>query len=82
MTNEQAFTMLEHAVEYIKNEYPWTNERGQYLVFNQTVNTLVEAHKAIGPLGQIPSWELCGRSPMSAQSNINDPSSKHFGRIL
>jgi hypothetical protein len=56
MTNEQAFTMIEHAIVHLKqSDAYWDNE--EYLPTERAINTLYEAHKAIGVLGQIPSWE-------------------------
>lgn len=45
MTNEETFTALEHAIAYL-------GDRDRF-----AVSILVEAHKAIGPMGQVPSWE-------------------------
>jgi hypothetical protein len=57
MTNEKALTMVEHAIDYLSgffgNWYYNTDDDAVLLA----IGTLHEAHKAIGPLGQIPSWE-------------------------
>jgi hypothetical protein len=51
VTNEEAFTMVEHAIDYLGTRgYP---DDGILLA----VCTLRDAHKAIGPYGQIPPWE-------------------------
>lgn len=56
MTNESALTMVEHAIEHLRqSDAYWHNE--DYLPTERAINTLFEAHKAVGPLGQIPSWE-------------------------
>jgi rubredoxin len=55
VTNEDALTMLEHAIDYLGTRgYP---DDGIMLA----IGTLYEAHKAVGPLGQIPSWERRNR---------------------
>jgi hypothetical protein len=55
-TNEDAFLMLEHAIEYLINSDEYWQDAG-YLDVERALTTLREAHKAIGPLGQTPSWE-------------------------
>ena len=55
MDNEQAFTILEHAIAYLSTHgYLDTSGDAEAIA---TLYTLYEAHKAIGPRGQIPSWE-------------------------
>ena len=51
VSNEECYTILEHAIDYLETlGYPDDS-------ILAAVQTLREAHKAIGPLGQIPSWE-------------------------
>ena len=54
MTNEDAYEAIEHAIEYVERN---TNADNGNDCFD-AVHLLIEAHKAVGPLGQIPSWEL------------------------
>lgn len=46
LNNETAFMLIEHAVGHLS-----VND-------TEAIAILTEAYKAIGPLGQIPSWEL------------------------
>jgi hypothetical protein len=56
MSNEQALTIIEHAINHLKlSDAYWHNE--DYLGIERAITILHEAHKSIGPLGQIPSWE-------------------------
>lgn len=51
VTNEEALTMVEHAISYLSTRgYPDDS-------ILLAIGTLYEAHKAVGPLGQVPSWE-------------------------
>jgi len=56
MDNETVSTMLEHAIEH-ERQSSWYWDNVYYLFSERAINTLLEAHKAVGPLGQIPSWE-------------------------
>jgi hypothetical protein len=73
MTNEQVLTMLENAIDHLlySDEY-WHNE--DYLAIERAMTTLREAHKAVGPLGQVPSWE---RANLGASSTP-----AHQGTVL
>ena len=51
VSNEEAYAIVEHAIDYLSTRgYPCD-------AILAAIDTLHEAHKAIGPLGQIPSWE-------------------------
>jgi hypothetical protein len=52
LTNEQALTSLEHAIEYVRLSTNADNGNDQF----DAAHILIEAHQAIGPCGQIPSW--------------------------
>jgi hypothetical protein len=56
MTNEQALTLLEHAEYHLLKDDDYWREDG-YTAVEQALVTIREAWKAVGPLGQIPSWE-------------------------
>lgn len=53
MTNEYAFTVLEHAIEHVRQATNADNGNDQF----DASHMLIEAWQAIGPSGQIPSWE-------------------------
>jgi hypothetical protein len=56
VSNEDAATMIEHAIDYLSGfgaRYYSVNDKAVSLA----LQTLHEAHKAIGPLGQIPTWD-------------------------
>ncbi len=53
MTNENALETLEGAMEYINQTTNAENGNDQFDAYH----ILVEAWKAVGPCGQIPSWE-------------------------
>src|ERR1700693_4769627 len=64
MTNEHACTVVEHAIEYVRQQTNAENGNDQF----DASHVLIEAHQAIGPCGAIPSWErsvciedFCGR---------------------
>jgi hypothetical protein len=51
MTNEQALTTIEHAISYL------LTSNQTHAEINDACDILYAGHKAIGPLGEIPSWE-------------------------
>lgn len=51
-TNEQVLTLLEHAIAH--NEAATNADNGNDRF--DACHILIEAHQAIGPCGQIPSW--------------------------
>ena len=53
MTNEWALVMIEHAIEHVRLQTNADNGNDQF----DANSILIEAHKAVGPYGQIPSWE-------------------------
>lgn len=58
MDNERALTMLEHAIDSLIDDREDFWYKLSPSVLDWAIVTLREAHKAIGPLGQIPSWEV------------------------
>jgi hypothetical protein len=57
MDNERALTMLEHAIDSLIDDREDFWYKLSPRVLDLAINTLREAHKAIGPLGQIPKFE-------------------------
>lgn len=56
-SNEDILTTLEHAIDYLSGfgaRYYMSNDSSVSLA----IEMLYEAHKAVGPTGQIPSWEV------------------------
>jgi hypothetical protein len=58
LTNEDACTVLEHASKHILEATNADNGNDQF----DAAHILIEAHKAVGPWGQIPSWEQAVQS--------------------
>ncbi len=58
MTNERALTMVEHAIQYLSGFFGNLYYVSDDPCVSLALATLYEAHKAIGPMGQIPSWEV------------------------
>ena len=53
MQNEEVLVMVEHAIDYLADvNYPDDS--------TAAIKTLYAAHRAVGPLGEIPYWESQG----------------------
>ena len=53
MNNETILATIEHAIEHVRANTSADNGNDQF----DAAHILIEAHQAIGPRGQVPSWE-------------------------
>lgn len=52
-TNESVYETLEHAIKHVESRTNADNGNDQF----DAAHILIEAYQAIGPCGQVPSWE-------------------------